>query len=106
MANNQLTKYLIPTSDDVPSVRVAFLEHPYPHGAAARRGRASCRSTGRRCDLNRGWRAHGSGSQAIPCPERLMELMDVRADVGRSMLRPYVNTCQVLSVSFILTAHR
>src|SRR5207253_2466803 len=38
MANNQLTNYLIPTSDDVPSVRVAFLENPYPHGAGGAKG--------------------------------------------------------------------
>src|SRR5207247_8089247 len=33
MINNQLTNYLIPTSDDVPPIHVAFLENPYPHGA-------------------------------------------------------------------------
>src|SRR5207245_7703640 len=38
MANNQLKNYLIPTSDDVPSVRVAFLETPYPHGAGGAKG--------------------------------------------------------------------
>src|SRR5207245_1722757 len=32
MINNQLTNYLIPTSDDVPPIHVAFLENPYPHG--------------------------------------------------------------------------
>src|SRR5256886_16658017 len=33
LARNQLTNYLIPTSDDAPSVRVAVLETAYPHGA-------------------------------------------------------------------------
>src|SRR5256714_12512476 len=38
MANNQPTNYLVPTSDDGPSVRVAFLENPYPHGAVCAQG--------------------------------------------------------------------
>src|SRR5207247_10733821 len=38
MANNQVTNYLIPTSDDVPSVRVAFPENPYPPGPAGAKG--------------------------------------------------------------------
>src|SRR5439155_164756 len=33
MANAQLTNYLIPTTEDLPPIRVAFLENPYPHGA-------------------------------------------------------------------------
>ncbi len=32
MLNNQLTNYIIPTSDDVPPIRVAFLEVPYAFG--------------------------------------------------------------------------
>src|SRR2546426_6990049 len=38
MVNNQLTNYLIPTSDDVPPIRVAFVENPYPHGAQGAKG--------------------------------------------------------------------
>ena len=38
MANAQLTNYLIPTSADVPSIRVAFLETPYPYGARGAKG--------------------------------------------------------------------
>jgi CO/xanthine dehydrogenase Mo-binding subunit len=33
MANAQLTDYCIPTAADVPPIRVAFLETPYPFGA-------------------------------------------------------------------------
>jgi len=32
MVNNQLTNYIIPTSDDVPPIRVEFVENPYPGG--------------------------------------------------------------------------
>ncbi|MCH9651356.1 MAG: xanthine dehydrogenase family protein molybdopterin-binding subunit [Deltaproteobacteria bacterium] len=38
MVNNQLTNYIIPTSDDVPPIRVGFLETPYPHGAQGAKG--------------------------------------------------------------------
>ncbi len=38
MANNQLTNYIIPTSDDVPRIQVVFEENPYPHGAQGAKG--------------------------------------------------------------------
>lgn len=38
MVNAQMTNYIIPTSDDVPPIRVAFLETPYPHGALGAKG--------------------------------------------------------------------
>ncbi|MBI4421793.1 MAG: xanthine dehydrogenase family protein, partial [Gemmatimonadetes bacterium] len=38
MANSQLTNYVIPTSDDLPPIRVAFVENPYPHGAQGAKG--------------------------------------------------------------------
>ena len=38
MQNNQLTNYIIPTADDVPPIRVAFFENPYPHGAQGAKG--------------------------------------------------------------------
>lgn len=38
MANAQLANYLIPTSDDLPPIRVAFLETPYPHGPNGAKG--------------------------------------------------------------------
>jgi CO/xanthine dehydrogenase Mo-binding subunit len=38
MANTQLTNYIIPTSDDVPPIRVVFLENPFPGGAQGAKG--------------------------------------------------------------------
>ena len=38
MANAQLTNYLIPTTEDLPPIRVAFLENPYAHGAQGAKG--------------------------------------------------------------------
>ncbi len=38
MANNGLTNYIIPTSDDVPHIDVHFIENPYEHGAMGSKG--------------------------------------------------------------------
>ena len=78
MANNQLTNYLIPTSDDVPSVRVAFLENPYPHGAGGAKGLGELPIDGPApAIVNAVARATGADPRAIPLtPERLMELME------------------------------
>src|SRR5881397_636141 len=83
MANNQLTNYLIPTSDDVPSVRVAFLENPYPHGAGGAKGLGELPIDGPApAILNAVARATGADPRAIPLtPEKLMELLEI-ADFG------------------------
>jgi CO/xanthine dehydrogenase Mo-binding subunit len=78
MANNQLTNYLIPTSDDVPPIRVAFLENPYPHGARGAKGLGELPIDGPApAIVNAIARATGADPRAIPLtPERLMELME------------------------------
>lgn len=38
MANGQFTNYIVPTSADVPSIRVFFDEVPYPHGPSGAKG--------------------------------------------------------------------
>jgi len=38
MINTQLTNYIIPTSGDLPPIRVEFLETPYPYGAQGAKG--------------------------------------------------------------------
>jgi CO/xanthine dehydrogenase Mo-binding subunit len=38
MANNQMTNYIMPTSVDVPPIRVFFEEIPYEHGAMGAKG--------------------------------------------------------------------
>lgn len=77
MANSQLTNYLIPTSDDVPPIRVAFLENPYPHGAGGAKGLGELPIDGPApAIVNAVARATGADPRAIPLtPERLMELM-------------------------------
>jgi CO/xanthine dehydrogenase Mo-binding subunit len=38
MANNQMTNYIIPTSEDIPPIRVFFEELPFGHGAYGAKG--------------------------------------------------------------------
>ncbi len=38
MANNQMTNYIIPTSVDLPRIRVVFLENPHPAGPGGAKG--------------------------------------------------------------------
>ncbi len=38
MANNQMTNYIIPTSVDIPPIRVFFAENPYKYGPAGAKG--------------------------------------------------------------------
>jgi CO/xanthine dehydrogenase Mo-binding subunit len=38
MINNQMTNYIIPTSADIPPIRVHFEEVPYPHGPGGAKG--------------------------------------------------------------------
>lgn len=38
MANNQMTNYIIPTSADIPPIRVFFAENPYAYGPAGAKG--------------------------------------------------------------------
>jgi CO/xanthine dehydrogenase Mo-binding subunit len=38
MANNQMTNYIIPTSADLPRIRVSFLENRHPAGPGGAKG--------------------------------------------------------------------
>lgn len=38
MANNQMTNYIIPTTSDLPRLRVVFLENPHPAGPGGAKG--------------------------------------------------------------------
>lgn len=77
MENAQLTNYVIPTSDDVPPIRVEFLEKPYPHGAQGAKGIGELPMDGPApAIVNAVVAATGCDARAIPLtPETLMELM-------------------------------
>lgn len=74
MINNQLTNYIIPTSDDVPPIRVGFVENPYPHGAQGAKGLGELPIDGPApAILNAVAAATGADVRAIPLtPERLL----------------------------------
>jgi CO/xanthine dehydrogenase Mo-binding subunit len=78
MANAQLTNYIIPTSDDLPPIRVFFLEHPYPFGARGAKGLGELPMDGPApAIVNAIAAATGTDPCAIPLtPERLMDIAD------------------------------
>lgn len=78
MANAQLTNYVIPTSDDVPPIRVHFLENPYPGGPLGAKGIGELPIDGPApAVVNAVARATGADAHEIPLtPERLAELLD------------------------------
>lgn len=80
MINGQLTNYVIPTSNDVPPIRVEFIENPYPHGALGAKGLGELPIDGPApAVVNALAQATGTDPCAIPLtPERLMQLMVTR----------------------------
>jgi CO/xanthine dehydrogenase Mo-binding subunit len=84
MANAQLTNYIIPTSDDLPPIRVAFLENPYAFGAQGAKGLGELPMDGPApAVLNAVAAATGADPCVIPLtPERLMELMQDHTSAG------------------------
>ena len=78
MQNGQLTNYMIPTSGDLPPIRVEFLEAPYEHGAQGAKGIGELPLVGAApAVLNAVAAAVGREPTAIPLtPERLMILLE------------------------------
>jgi CO/xanthine dehydrogenase Mo-binding subunit len=78
MENTQLTNYVIPTSGDLPPIRVDFLETPYPYGAQGAKGLGELPFNGPApAVLNAVADALGVEPTVVPLtPERLMELLD------------------------------
>jgi CO/xanthine dehydrogenase Mo-binding subunit len=76
MENCELTNYAIPTSADLPSIRVGFLEQPYAHGAQGAKGIGELPRDGTAPTIaNAVAGALGVEPTVVPItPERLMEL--------------------------------
>lgn len=77
MINSQLTNYIIPTSDDVPPIRVVFHENPYAFGGGGAKGVGELPMDGPApAILNAVARATGGDPCEIPLtPERLMPMI-------------------------------
>jgi len=80
MENTQLTNYIIPTSDDVPPIRVEFLENPFAYGAQGAKGIGELPMDGPGPAIAAAvGAATGTAPGTIPItPERLMEMMELR----------------------------
>jgi CO/xanthine dehydrogenase Mo-binding subunit len=84
MANPQLTNYLIPTSDDLPPIRVAFLENPYRYGPQGAKGIGELSlDGGAPAVINAVAAATGADPRVIPLtPERLMATTPAPSPIG------------------------
>jgi CO/xanthine dehydrogenase Mo-binding subunit len=78
MANAQMTNYIMPTSMDLPPIRVFFEEVPYPHGPGGAKGIGELPMDGPAPAIaNAVSQAAGVDITTIPItPERLMALME------------------------------
>jgi CO/xanthine dehydrogenase Mo-binding subunit len=83
MVNGQMTNYIMPTSMDLPTIRVAFAEHPYAYGPAGAKGIGELPMDGAApAILNAVQHATGVSACRIPLtPEALLELMEAPAVV-------------------------
>jgi CO/xanthine dehydrogenase Mo-binding subunit len=79
MANAQMTNYIMPTSMDLPPIRVFFEEVPYPNGPAGAKGIGELPMDGGAPAIaNAVSQAVGVHVHRVPItPERLMELCEV-----------------------------
>ncbi len=83
MANGQMTNYIVPTSADVPPIRVFFEEVPYPHGPSGAKGIGELPMDGPApAIVNAIEDALGAAHPALNyvplMPEQLMHAIDVR----------------------------
>ena len=83
MANGQMTNYIMPTSMDLPPIRVFFEEHPYPYGPGGAKGIGELPMDGAApAILNAVHHATGISARRIPLtPEVLMDLTEAAARV-------------------------
>ncbi len=78
MANGQMTNYIMPTSMDLPPIRVFFEERPYPYGPGGAKGIGELPMDGAApAILNAVHHATGVSAQRIPLtPEAFMDLTE------------------------------
>jgi CO/xanthine dehydrogenase Mo-binding subunit len=78
MVNGQMANYIMPTSMDLPTIRVYFEERPYPHGPAGAKGIGELPMDGAAPAIfNAVAHATGLNPTRLPLtPESLMELVE------------------------------
>ena len=87
MKNNQMTNYIMPTSQDLPRIRVFFEEVPFEHGAFGAKGIGELPMDGPApAILNAIAHATGEDFNAIPLmPEDIAERLAVHATTAKEM---------------------
>ncbi|HWW98011.1 MAG TPA: xanthine dehydrogenase family protein molybdopterin-binding subunit [Edaphobacter sp.] len=90
LANNQMTNYIMPTSADVPPIRVTFEEVPSPHGPSGAKGIGELPMDGPApAILNAIEHATGIAFNEIPLlPEDIFERMTRVPNAGTESLNP------------------
>jgi CO/xanthine dehydrogenase Mo-binding subunit len=92
LANNQMTNYIMPTSADIPDIRVSFEEIPSTHGAFGAKGIGELPMDGPApAILNAIEHATGIAFNEIPLlPEDIFERMTKVSEAGSEVLDPAV----------------
>jgi CO/xanthine dehydrogenase Mo-binding subunit len=92
LANNQMTNYIMPTSADIPPIRVTFEEVPSPHGPGGAKGIGELPMDGPApAILNAIEHATGVSFNEIPLlPEDIFERMTHIPDTGTESLDPAI----------------
>ena len=81
MVNSQMTNYIMPTSMDLPPIRVFFEERPYAHGPAGAKGIGELPMDGPAPAIaNAVAHATGADVRTLPLtPERLFDSLSVQS---------------------------
>jgi len=87
MMNNQMTNYIMPTSQDLPPIRVFFEEIPFEYGAYGAKGIGELPMDGPApAILNAIAHATGEDFNAIPLlPEDIAERLAARTSIAKEM---------------------
>jgi CO/xanthine dehydrogenase Mo-binding subunit len=87
MVNNQMTNYIMPTSQDLPPIRVFFEEVPFEYGAYGAKGIGELPMDGPApAILNAIAHATGEDFNAIPLlPEDIAERLAARTSIAKEM---------------------
>ena len=104
MANGQMTNYIMPTSMDLPPIRVFFDERPYAYGPAGAKGIGELPMDGAApAILNAVHHATGIHAERIP----LTPEATARPDGGRGswLTRASASTCTVNGAAVTLEGH-
>jgi aerobic-type carbon monoxide dehydrogenase small subunit (CoxS/CutS family)/xanthine dehydrogenase molybdopterin-binding subunit B len=100
MANAQMTNYIMPTSMDLPPIRVFFEERPYAHGAAGAKGIGELPMDGVAPAIaNAIAQATGVGVSRIPVtPEVLMGAIRSSQSTSRPANNPVAQTARDVAI--------